>query len=238
MKSLLLVIVLFVSGSVIGQNSYQVTLLRATPGRMLDLMEDLKVRAKDQNSDSSKPLIIRHSQGDHWDFFVIESIDNLADHFSSKPYSVFSPSYGDSFYDLIAHHEQLYVNGPQIAEFNAMASEFDYFHIEMFVTLPGKQKQLQKQREMENDYLVEIGRNKNLIFTSITGSAWDCLTLGGYRDIKHFAESADIPLDVEEKAAIKAGFKGVTDISPYLRSLISRHNDTLGGKVSYLQESE
>jgi len=238
MKSLLFIVVLFVSGSVIAQNSYQVTLLRATPGRMLDLMEDLKVRAMDQNSNSSNPLIIRHSQGDHWDFFVIESIGDLTTHFSGQSYRVFSPSYGDSFYDLVAHHEQLYVNGPDPTIFNSMADQFEYFHIEMFVSLPGKQNELLKQREMENDYLVEIGRNKNLIFTTITGSAWDCLTLGGYRDIKHFAESADIPLDIEEKAAINAGFKGVTDISPYLRSLISRHNDTLGGKVAYLQESE
>ena len=101
----------------------------------------------------------------------------------------------------------------------------------MFVALPGKQNELLAQREMENVYLQEIGRGKNLIFTVDQGGHWDSFTLGGYRDIKHFAESADIPLEVEEKAAIKAGFKGANHISPYLRSLIDMHHDTLGGKV-------
>ena len=71
----------------------------------------------------------------------------------------------------------------------------------------------------------------NLIFTVNQGAHWDSFTLGGYRNIKHFAESADIPLKVEENAAIKAGFKGVKYISPYLRSLITMHHDTLGGKL-------
>jgi len=32
----------------------------------------------------------------------------------------------------------------------------------------------------------------------------------------------------QEEAARAAGFDGVGDISPYLRSLLSYHNDTLG----------
>ena len=32
----------------------------------------------------------------------------------------------------------------------------------------------------------------------------------------------------QEEAAKVAGFKGINDISPYLRSLLSYHNDTLG----------
>ncbi|MFQ5571000.1 MAG: hypothetical protein ACE5G0_15075, partial [Rhodothermales bacterium] len=56
-------------------------------------------------------------------------------------------------------------------------------------------------------------------------------TLGFYRDIKHFAESADIPLEQEEAAARAAGFDSVYAISPYLRSLIQRHHDTLAVAV-------
>ena len=63
------------------------------------------------------------------------------------------------------------------------------------------------------------------------GSEIDIFTLGFYRDIKHFAESADIPLDVEDKAAKVAGFEGVNYIGSYLRSLLLKHNDTLAGAV-------
>lgn len=94
-----------------------------------------------------------------------------------------------------------------------------------------KQAELRNQQEMENVYLTELNRVQNLIFVKSTGASWDIFTLGGYRDIKHFAESADIPYGKEEKAAICAGFKGVSDISLYLRSLIYRHNDTLAKKA-------
>lgn len=94
-----------------------------------------------------------------------------------------------------------------------------------------KQAELRNQQEMENVYLTELNRVQNLIFVKSTGASWDIFTLGGYRDTKHFAENADIPYGKEEKAAICAGFKDVSDISLYLRSLIYRHNDTLAKKV-------
>ena len=145
--------------------------------------------------------------------------------------SIFTPSFGDAFYKLVSHHETIYAEGENYAIVAKMFENSGYFHVEMFNALAGKQNELFKQREMENVYLKEIGRESNLIFKVHQGANWDCFTLGGYRDIKHFAESADIPIEKEEKAAIKAGFKGVNDISPYLRSLISRHQDTLGGKI-------
>jgi len=108
----------------------------------------------------------------------------------------------------------------------------DYFHIEMFVALPGKQKELLAEREMENKYLQDLNRPTNLIFTKLSGGSYDIFTIGGYRSIKHFAESADIPFEDEDEAAKKAGFEGVNFIGSYLRSLISSHHDTLATKVN------
>ena len=84
---------------------------------------------------------------------------------------------------------------------------------------------------MENVYLKEIGRDDNLIFTKVFGGEADQFTIGFYRDIKHYAESADISEEVENKAAIKAGFEGVHTIGSYLRSLLLSHHDTLAGAV-------
>jgi hypothetical protein len=237
LKTGFIVLILFGYVTANAQDTYKVSLFRAAPGEMLSLLADLKDRAVDYDA-ATLPVIIRHSQGDHWDYMVVEYAGELAKYVGSKNQTIFTPAYGDPFYSLIAHHEQVFMHGPGADAFQKLNDDFNYFHIEMFVALPGKQEELLKERQMENVYLEEIGRDPNLVFTSVMGSGWDNMTLGGYRDIKHFAESADIPLDVEDAAAKKAGFKDIYDLSPYLRSLILRHNDTLGNKVVYLQDSE
>jgi hypothetical protein len=234
-KLLFVSCVLFLSTPLVqAQTMYKVTLLRAAPGKLLPLIENLKTRVTDyEKIGSDTPFIIRHSQGDQWDVMVYEYIGNYQSYYAKEGLNqIFTPSYGDDFYSLISFHETIFSQGPSYEVVSALFEKGNFFHVEMFVALPGKQKELLEQRKMENVYLKEINRNPNLIFTVEQGAHWDNFTLGGYRDIKHFAESADIPLEVEEKAAIKAGFKGVMDISPYLRSLISMHHDTLGKKVN------
>lgn len=80
---------------------------------------------------------------------------------------------------------------------------------------------------MENRYRRELNRPQNLIFTREAGGPWDSFTLGFYRDLKHYSESGDIPADVEEEAALAAGFEGADQIGPYMRRLILYHRDTL-----------
>jgi hypothetical protein len=64
-----------------------------------------------------------------------------------------------------------------------------------------------------------------------SGAAWDLFTVGFYRDLKHYAESADISESLQEEAARAAGFESTRAIGPYLRSLIRLHHDTLAGAV-------
>jgi len=229
------IVILLASQALNAQTLYKVTLYRAAPGELLPLIENLKERVNNYELlGGNKPYIVRHSQGDQWDFMVYEHISDYKFYYSREGNfnRIFTPHYSDvEFYKLVSFHETIYSEGPDYKLVAQLFENNSFFHVEMFVALPGKQGELIKQREMENVYLKEIGRGENLIFTVDQGGYWDSFTLGGYRDIKHFAESADIPLGVEEKAAIKAGFKGVNYISPYLRSLIAMHHDTLGGKV-------
>jgi hypothetical protein len=97
----------------------------------------------------------------------------------------------------------------------------------MFHSLPGKQSQLFREREMENAYQGTLKRPENFIFVRDQGAAWDLFTIGAYRNLKHFAESADIPEADQEAAAKAAGFETASRIGPYLRTLISSHHDTL-----------
>ncbi len=230
---IILLVFAFANQHAVGQIMYKVTLFRAAPGKLLPLIENLKKRISTyQENGGDKPFIVRHSQGDQWDLMIYEHIGDYKSYYASNGLDhIFTPPHGDGFYSLISFHETTYSEGPNYKVVSELFEKNNFFHVEMFVALPGKQSELLKQRNMENVYLKEIDRAPNLIFTVEQGAHWDCFTLGGYRDIKHFAESADIPLEKEEKAALKAGFKGVMDISPYLRSLIAMHHDTLGGKV-------
>ncbi len=131
----------------------------------------------------------------------------------------------------MAWQEDLFVYGPALEEMQQAFSGAAFYHVEMFQALPGMYETLYQQREMENAYYDVLGRPGNLIFARDQGAAWDVITIGFYRDLKHFAESADIPLENEEQAAKAAGFESVYAISPYLRSLILQHHDTLAVAV-------
>ena len=213
--------------------------MRAAPGKLLDLIEVLKVDLRNyERMGIHKPYLMRHSQGDHWDLLLMFPVKDLGEHFSEgamtrrrENSATLDQPYGRKYHDLISWQEEQIVEGPSLEEFNSRFKAFDYYHVEMFIALAGKQRELLAQREIENVYLTEIGRDTNLIFTKVFGGEVDCFTLGFYRDIKHFAESADIPIEKEDAAAKKAGFESVYTIGSYLRSLLLEHNDTLAGAV-------
>ena len=127
----------------------------------------------------------------------------------------------------IAWQEDVFVTGPPIDEVRARLAKAGFFHVEMFDTLPGKERDLYRQREMENAYLKALSLPENLIFVRDSGAHWDLFTIGAYRDLKHYAENADVPEAKSEEAAKAAGFDGAKGIGPYLRTLISQHHDTL-----------
>lgn len=218
---------------------YETITIRAKPGKLLELIDHIKYDiANHEEYGIEKPYLMRHSQGDHWDLLLMIPVgENMSSFFNYENVSKRSTSrtlnqkYGSDYYKLVSYQEELFVWGPSLRVFKEQFDNFDYYHVEMFIALAGKQQELLKEREMENVYLREINRGENLIFTKIMGSEIDIFTLGFYRDIKHFAESADIPLEVEDEAAKVAGFEGVNYIGSYLRSLLLKHNDTLAGAV-------
>ena len=185
--------------------------------------------------------MMRHSQGDHWDLLLLHPVGSYSEYYASarvedreeagKNAGMDTRAFEQQFNDMVAWDEEVFATGPVLEVVQEAFQGAGFFHVEMFQALPGKHAELYKQRQMENVYLEHLGRPQNLIFARDQGAAADVYTLGFYRDIKHFAESADIPEEKEENAARIAGFDGVKHISPYLRSLISRHNDTLAVAV-------
>lgn len=221
-----------------GSYLYITELIRATPGKLLPLIDALKAKAAYYESAGlSAPYIMRHSQGDHWDLMLLHPVESYATYFS--PANMAARVAAQKKHgidearemDMIAWRERTFVQGPSV---DIVADRFEgmsFFHIEIFTALPDKRQELLMQRKMENKYLEGIDRQQNLIFQKDMGGAWDQYTLGFYRDIKHFAESADIPIEKEDEAARAAGFQSVYTIGSYLRSLIAEHHDTLATAV-------
>ncbi len=221
---------------------YKAMMVRAAPGKLLDFIQLYKghMTFYDDAGDA-RPFWMRHSQGDQWDVLFLFPMGSFSDYYSAervqKRVQAFQKrgmtgkDFEKRFYELVAWHEEVFVNGPPLAQVRQAFEGAGYFHVEMFISLPGHQERLYQQREMENVYLKALDRPQNLIFTHRQGAAWDIFTVGFYRDLKHFAESADIPEDKEDAAARKAGFESASAIGPYLRTLIAQHHDTLATAI-------
>ena len=194
-----------------GETLHRMTLLRAAPGRLLDLVAAVKGRG----------LVLRHSQGDQWDLMVLAPVAGYGELAGAPPLADTA---------LVAWQEDELVRGPDIARLDGFAAG-GLYHIEMFVALAGRRGDLVREREMENAYLATLGRPRNAIFVRELGAAWDAFTIGPYRSWKHFAERDDIPPERSAAAARAAGFDGEDRIGPFLRSLIQSHHDTLATPV-------
>ena len=212
---------------------YRATLLQAAPGRLLELIEFCKTKvgldAKDGNQTA---LWMRHSQGDHWDLLLLFPMESYAEYYNQK--RIEQRYVADVLVRalttntvMVAWQEDIFVYGPPFEELKAAFPKASFYHVEMMQALPGQLRTLQLERGWENTYAKELKRPENFIFVRDQGAAWDIFTIGVYRDIKHYAEGADIPVKLQEDAAKKAGFDSASAIGPYLRTLISTHHDTL-----------
>jgi len=214
---------------------YQTKLVQAAPGKLLEVIELYKSSLTEyKNAGDEQPFMMRHSQGDRWDLLLLIPMKSYADYYSSERVSKRTQilkENRDKLDALIAWQEDVFVYGPPLAELQKAFAPSAFFHVEMFDALAGKQSELFKEREMENAYLKALKRPENLIFVRDMGASWDLFTIGPYRDLKHFAESAGIPESDQEAAAKAAGFEAANRIGPYLRTLISSHHDTLAVSV-------
>ena len=213
---------------------YRATLLQAAPGKLLEVVDFYKAGwPGSKDSGDQPPIAMRHSQGDRWDLLLLFPMGSYAEHYALERIARRQKAREAAKTDLarladdVAWTEDVFVYGPPLRELRGQLSSAGFFHVEMFQALPGMERGLVRQREMENAYLKALNLPENLIFVRDSGAAWDLFTIGAYRDLKHYAESADVPEDRQDEAARAAGFGGAKAIGPYLRTLIALHHDTL-----------
>jgi hypothetical protein len=221
-----------------GAYLYRATLLQAAPGRLLDVVAMVKTGWPGvRDAGDEPPIAMRHSQGDRWDLLLLfpmgswqayEAPDRVARREKARAAAAADLSH---LAEATAWTEDVFVEGPPLAEVRAALGGAGFFHVEMFEALPGRRADLLKQRQMENDYSRRLGLPQNLVFARDCGAAWDVFTIGGYRDLKQYAEGSDVPEAKADEAARAAGFDGAKAIGPYLRTLIALHHDTLAVAV-------
>ena len=237
-RCLLILILLALTPALHAQYLYRTMTVRAAPGEMLNVIEMYKkLQTFYRDAGDEVPFWMRHSQGDQWDILFLYPMESFEAYYSparvekrreaARKHGVDGEALRKEFYSRVAWHEEIYVSGPPLEQVQAAFEGSNFFHIEMFRALPGKYGELLEQRKMENRYLQTLDRAPNLIFTHEQGAAVDMFTLGAYRDLSHYAESAGTPADRQEAAAKAAGFRSASDIGPYLRRLITSHHDTL-----------
>jgi len=218
---------------------YKTTFVRAAQGRLLDLIALFKERmAVVEASGDARPFWWRHTQGDHWDLMLLTPMGSYVDYYAKARVAkrrktadaagLPEEAFARKLDACSSWKEDVFVMGPPL-EFVKQAFEGTaYYHIEIMVSLPGKQEELFKEREMENVYGVAGGRPYNMIFVRESGASWDIYTLGCYRDLQDWAAPSPLTREEREAAAKKAGFAGADAIGPYMRTLIDFHRDTMG----------
>lgn len=208
-------------------DDYWVSQYRASPGKFPALLE-LVEKTNWAAFEAGAPLMMRHSQGDHWDLMLLGKHGASCPKTCEQEMAKFEKAVDDLVdYDLsfLASSETSWT------ELNNLNADSGLYHIEMFQAAAGKHDALARQRRIENDYIEKIGLRANAVFTVSFGSDVDIFTLGFYRDMAHFAESPELTSDEFEQKAVEAGFKNRADISFHLRELIVGHQDTLAVKV-------
>ena len=221
---------------------YRLELLQSAPGRLLDLIDACKRRAVLATAAGDQaPVIMRHSQGDHWDLALLWPMGDWASYHDRartaqreealKTAGLTPAAFDRQLDPLVAWHEDVYLRGPSVEALRAHVKDAGLMHYEMMQALPGKREPLIEERRMENAFNRNRGRGETLIFVREAGAAWDVITLGVYRNWQQYAESERIPKEANEKAAREAGFPNADGVGPYMRTLISTHRDTLGPQI-------
>ena len=164
---------------------YHVHFTKAVPGQATALGDFLKA------GDSSAPMpghfiVLRHQQGDDWDYCVIE-------HLGTKATIEATPAPANPGRDLRAWHNDTFVSGPSWAEFTKAMGMGDasastggsVYSVAVWRAAPGHRDELAKSLSAVNaNAKVPIGQ---VLLTHIEGGPWQYLAVSRYNSWQDFA---------------------------------------------------
>jgi len=205
------------ASSVVHADDYRISTLRASPGQLEKLMSEASNYRAAQNGDV---ILMRHSQGDHWDLMLLEPAGKNAT--GAKDFGALV----DFQLSFLADSDSTF------SQLKSDAAAAGLFHIEMFHALAGKKAALIDQRVRENQYLEKTGQVVNAVFVTSFGSDVDVFTIGFHKSMAALDAGPTVSAAEAEQVAKQAGFKDRADLGFYLRRLLISHHDTLAVPVA------
>jgi hypothetical protein len=193
---------------------YHVHFTKAAPGQAAALGKALIT------PDTTAPMpdhfvVLRHQEGDDWDYVVIQHLGPKAT-VNSGP----APS-TDPARDLRAWHTDTFVTGPSWADFTkamGAASPGMVYIVGVQRALPGHRDQLQKALSAAPGSKIETG---NVLMQHVEGGDWTYLT------ITRYGSWQDLGTDRAGAVADPSGAGGWADI----REHSAFHRDTIADRI-------
>lgn len=202
-----------------GTDIYHVHFTKAVPGQGSALGEELK------KPDASTPMpehfiVLRHQQGDDWDYCVIQHLGPKATIDVGRP----PPGAGR---DLRAWHNDTFVAGPSWPEFakamglgeSASASAGSIYVVATWREAPGQRAELSKILREPQPSKVPVSR---IVLQHMEGAGWNFLAVDRYNSWQDFA--------TDQAAETPAG--AGQDPWSRIRAHSTSHHDTLADRIA------
>ncbi|MEO8430040.1 MAG: hypothetical protein ABI592_00930 [Acidobacteriota bacterium] len=208
---------------------YHVHFVKAAPGKTTELLNSLRTPPADTAMPTHE-LILRHLQGDDWDFAVIQ-------HLGTKAVVELSSPAPAAERELRAWHSDTYVQGPSWAEFSkamgiggpqsgAAPAGSDLYIVGVYQGAPGHRAQLEDT--LKKVIASGLRPGEDVLLQHREGSPWD------YVHITHFNGWNDVAAQQDDKEApARAKKAGMTqDPGLELRQHVASHHDTIANRVA------
>ncbi len=198
---------------------YHVFIVKAAPGKAKELMTWLK--EPDPDHPDGKGILLRHQDGDSWDFVAIEYVGAKATVETGG--TPMTPNQRL----LTDWHNDTFVAGPPWSEFakemgldgDAAKTAGSVYVVSDYLSVPGQRDSLMK---MLTDQTGNGTSSGNILFAHLEGAPWNFLSISRYDSWEKFAENEKDSLAQTNKD--KGGWYE-------LRKYAATHHDTLTDRV-------
>jgi len=199
---------------------YHVFFVKAAPGKAKELADFLK--EPDPNMPDAKGIILRHQDGDEWDYVAIERMGPKATVESAG--TPMPPSKRG----LMESHNDTFVSGPSWAEFakqmgldDAAKTAGAVYSVSDYRPVPGHRDDLDKMLSEPPNRAIDTSSGAVLL-QHVEGASWTFLSVVRYDSWEKFAEN-----EKNSIAETKKNQGGWFD----LRNHVATHHDTLTDRI-------
>ncbi len=198
---------------------YHVHFAKCALGKAVELADYLKT-ADPNVPMSSHRIVLRHQDGEDWDYAVIHHLGTKA------TVEAAGTAVSAAVRDLYAWHTDTFVNGPSWAEFSKAlglddaATAGSVYSVSVYRAAPGHREQLEKSLSQ-----IAAGdtASGNVLMQHLEGGPWQFLTVVRYNSWQDFASGEKT--SVADTFKPGGGWLGLREHSTY-------HNDTLADRIA------